>query len=169
MAKHKGPFGKRMGFAFLDAVSLGRHRREHAEWEEAKRECAQYLDLNSEVEQFRRSQQDPEIYRYASYRVSAVAINRLENRRLIVVEQGFVGVTSAAARQGDLCASVNGLCSPLILRPISDKADHYSLAGNAYVVRGTRVVDGMVHTLRLDKNHKDWVEEHLPAKNLVLE
>lgn len=168
MAKHEGPFRERMGFAFLDAVSLGRHRGELSEWEEAKREFAQYLELKNAAEQSRWPEQDPKIYRHA-HRVSALATKRLENRRLIVVEQGFVGVTSAAARRGDLCASVNGLCSPLILRSISDKPDHYLLVGNAYVVRGTRVVDGMVQTLRLDKDREDWVGEYLPAKNLVLE
>lgn len=103
-----------------------------------------------------------------AHRISHVAVNRLENRRVVVLEQGFIGVTSAAARQGDLCAFINGLCCPVILRPVSDHPDHYLLVGNAYVLRGTRVVDGVVSPLRMDMDHKNRIEEQLPVRNLFL-
>lgn len=167
-ANHRpGPFRKSLGFEFLDAISLGRHRGELAQWEDAKREFAEYLELHNEVDQLAQTAPDPPIRQHA-HRISQLALNRMENRRVIVLEQGFIGVTSAAARQGDLCALVNGLCSPLILRPVSDHPDHYILVGNAYVLRGTRVVDGVVHPLRMDKDHVDWMREHLQVGNIVL-
>lgn len=167
-ASHRsGPFRKHLGFAFLDAISLGRHRGELAQWEDSKREFAQYLELHSEVGGLPQTAPDPRTRRHA-HRISQLALNRMENRRVVVLEQGFIGVTSAAARKGDLCALVNGVCSPIILRSVSDHPGHYALVGNAYILRGTRVVDGVVYPLRMDRDHTDWIREYLPIRDLLL-
>lgn len=164
-SRRPGPFTQRLGFAFLDAICLGRRRGKLAQWGYAKREFAQYLDLHKEVEELLQTALDPQIRGHA-HQISNLAVNRQENRRLIVLEQGFIGVTSAAARQGDVCAFINWSCSPVILRPEADHPDYYSLVGNACVLRGNRVVDSVVSPLRIDKDHTNWIEEHLPVHNL---
>ncbi|KAJ0115139.1 hypothetical protein J7T55_001548 [Diaporthe amygdali] len=167
MIKGSGPLKEHLALAFIDAICVGRFRGEEAAWKEAEKGLARYLELNKDADQLQKSLQDPRIYQDA-HRVLLLAIDRSDNRRVVVLQQGFIGVTSAAARQGDLCAFISGLCCPLILRPVSGKADHYMLVGNAYVVRGTFVADGEVSTLRLHEDHEDWIEEYLPAQNIIL-
>lgn len=167
--QHLESFSNHLGFALLDAVSLGRPRGELAQWDAAKREFAQCLEVDNEtaVALSRRSTQECRLNRHAN-RISLLAIDRLGNRRIIVLGQGFLGVTLAAARQGDLCALVDGVCSPLVLRPVPGRLNHYILVGNAYILRGTHVVDGVARTLRSDKDCKDWIGEYMPAKNIIL-
>lgn len=167
MIKGSGPLKEHLALAFIDAICVGRFRGEEAAWKEAEKELARYLELNKDADQLQRSPQDPRIYQDA-HRVLLLAVDRSDSRRVVVLEQGFIGVTSAAARQGDLCAFISGLCCPLILRPVSGKNDHYILVGNAYVIRGTFLVDGEVSTLRLHEDYEDWIEEYLPAQNIVL-
>lgn len=166
--KLPGPFRGRMGFALLDAMSLGQSTGEDAPWVEAKSEFARRLDLNNDKYHSRQITQDPAIYGNA-YRVSLSAIESSRNRRIFVLEQGFIGVTSAGARQGDLCALISGLCSPLILRPVSGKPDHYILVGNAFLVLRTDVIGGRFYPLRSDSSNRAWIHEYLPVHDIILE
>lgn len=165
--KLPGPFREELGLAFLDAATFGRHRGELKQWEEAKEEFAQDLDLNNKMGQSWGIAHDPQVYRHAS-RISLLATNRLENRRFVVLEKGYIGVTSAAACKGDLCALIDGLCSPLILRPVPGRSAHYILVGNAYFLSGTHVVDGIVHPLRLDREHNNPAEEYVPSNIIIV-
>lgn len=166
--KLPGPFRERLGFAFLDVISLGHYTGEFAPWNKAESEFARCLDLHKDKDQLRQITQDPPIYGSA-YRVSVLAVHNSRNRRVFVLEQGFIGVTSAGARQGDLCALVNGLCTPIILRPVSGKSDHYILVGNAFLVLRTDVWGDRFDTLRSDSPDKAWIKEYLPARDIILE
>lgn len=166
--KLPGPFRARLGFALLYTISLGQSTGEVAAWVEAKNEFARCLDLNKDKDQLRQITQDSPIYGSA-YHVSLSAVGRSRNRRVFVLEQGFIGITSAGARQGDLCALVNGLCTPLILRPVSGKPDHYILVGNAFLVLRTDVRGGRFKSLSLKSSDKAWIKEYLPAHDIILE
>lgn len=168
LKKQPGPFRETLGFALLDAISLGQSMGEDAPWVEAKSEFARCLDLNNDKDQLRRITQDSLMYGNA-YRVSRSAVESSENRRVIALEQGFIGVTSAGARQGDLCVFISGLCTPLILRPVSGKPHHYKLVGNAFLVIRTILWGGHFYPLRSDSPNKDWIEEYLPAQEIIIE
>lgn len=163
-----GPFRKPLGFALLDAISLGQSMGEDAPWVEAKSQFARCLDLNNEKDQLRKIIQDPLVYGNA-YRVSRSAVESSENRRVIALEQGFIGVTSAGAHHGDLCALISGLCTPLVFRPVPGKPNHFNLVGNAFLVVRTDVWGGRFYPLRSDSPDKAWIKEYLPAQEIILE
>lgn len=168
LRKQPEPFRTTPGFAFLNAISLGRRMGETAPWIEALKEFARCLDLNNDKDRLRKVIQDPPMYENA-YRISHKAVWSSENRRVVVLERGFIGVTSPGVRPGDLCAFISGLCSPIILRAVCGKPNHYNLVGNAYFVIGTEVRDGHIYLLRSDSPNKAWIEEYLPAEEIILE
>lgn len=169
LRKQPGPFREILGYAFLDAISLGRRTGEDAQWDEAVTEFTRCLDLNNDKDLLWKIVQYPPMYGHA-YLLSRTAIGCSKNRRVIALEQGFIGVTSAGARPGDLCAFISGLCAPLILRPVIGKPNHYELVGNAYLVIGTDVCGGRLETLSSEwPTDKAWVKEYLPLQEIILE
>lgn len=168
LKKQPGPSRETLSFALLDAISLGQSVGEVESWIEAKNEFARCLDLNNDKDELRKITRDPPMYGKA-HRISHFAVGVSENRRVVALEPGFIGVTSAGARPGDLCAFISGLCAPLILRPVIARPNHYNLVGNAYFVTRTVVWGGRLYCLGSESPDKAWIKEYLPAQEIIIE
>lgn len=63
---------------------------------------------------------------------------------------------------------INGSYSLFILCAVSDKPDFYALVHHASVLYRTRLVNGMVYPLDVDRNHKDRIAESPLTNNTFL-
>lgn len=100
--------------------------------------------------------------------ISGPALKYSRRRRLLVLGRGSYGVSSAATREGDVCAVVFGTRAPLVLRAVAGKRDHYTVVGVAYVQSGVLSDEDIPMRMSENETCDDWKAWNLPTRNIFL-
>lgn len=163
--KYRGPHQSRLALAFLNALCLGRYVGVFQEWVRLRQAFANLLqsDLDNPDFPVDAYKHDPNARLF-----SDVSLSLTFGRRFLVLGRGYYAISSVVTREGDVCAVIWGTSSPVILREVAGKSDHYTAVGPAYVQSAEFSEDEAPFKMGMDEECDDWRDWNLPTRDMFL-
>lgn len=156
--KYRGPHQSRLALAFLTAVSDAHDVGVLPEW----------VRLRQASEKVRQSYLDIPDFPPDAQLFSGFSLSLTFGRRFLVLGRGYCAISSVVTREGDVCAVIWGTSSPVILREVAGKSDHYTVVGPAHVQSAKTTVAGVPCYLGWNEECDDWRDWNLPTRDMFL-
>lgn len=155
------PHKDRLGSAFLDALGVGAHIGDKAEWLKSQEAFAGLLE-SEQLDSLDRQNKD-------ASRVPEFVTDKSHHRRIALLGRGYYAITPINAREGDVCAIVNGTRLPLILREVAGNKNYYTVVGPAWVQsRKSSATSGLPMRLGATEECDDWNDWGLQFDEIYL-
>jgi hypothetical protein len=148
--------------AFLQILTASIYYGDFLEWLRCRETYSHYLTAGTA------DSDDEAVDRLAFYH--RMIQDYINNRKVIVTDRGYYGLTPGITSDGDICALIFGASTPFILRR-SHFPGHYKIVGEAYIPSKVAYSDVDVREGMLDfgaSRGEDWLEWGAKEQDIYL-